>query len=82
MSLFLKIVSPSKKIFDDEIQKITLPGTKGSFTILPRHAPIISSLKEGVIKYTTSAGEQELAITGGFIEMNENLITVCVTTVT
>lgn len=80
MSLFLKIVSPSKKIFDDEILQVTLPGTKGLFTILPRHAPIISSLKKGVIKYTTLEGEKELAITAGFIEMNKNIITVCVTT--
>ncbi|NLZ72829.1 MAG: ATP synthase F1 subunit epsilon [Bacteroidales bacterium] len=81
MDLLLKIVSPDKKIFEGEVQQVSLPGTKGPFTILRHHAPIVSSLKKGKITYMTVDGEKELEITSGFIEMNKNRVTVCVTTI-
>ena len=39
--LHLEIFSPEKEIFSGEVEHVTLPGTMGSFTILPQHAPII-----------------------------------------
>jgi F-type H+-transporting ATPase subunit epsilon len=41
--LHLSIVSPEKSVFDGEVKIVTLPGTVGSFSILPGHAPIVSS---------------------------------------
>ena len=52
--LHLDIVSPDKEIFNGEVDSVTLPGTLGSFTILPKHAPIVSSLKAGVLSYVTT----------------------------
>ena len=43
--LKLRVVSPEKVIYDVEVLRVTLPGASGSFTILPRHAPIVSSLQ-------------------------------------
>ena len=51
--LHLSIVSPEKSVFDGEVKIVTLPGTVGSFSILPGHAPIVSSLKAGTLGYTT-----------------------------
>lgn len=77
--LRMSIVSPEATLYEGEIEQVTLPGTLGSFTILPRHAPIVSSLHEGKIAYITPDGNQhELEIKGGFIEMSNNLVTVCV----
>ena len=45
--LHLSIVSPEKSIFDGNVKIVTLPGMIGSFSILPGHAPIVSSLKAG-----------------------------------
>ena len=45
--LQLTIVSPEKELFQGEVNQITLPGVMGSFTILPQHAPIVSSLTRG-----------------------------------
>ena len=51
----------------------------GSFTILPKHAPIVSSLKAGVLSYVTKDGEEHVQdIHGGFVEMNDNKASVCV----
>ena len=58
--LHLSIVSPEKSVFDGEVKIVTLPGTVGSFSILPGHAPIVSSLKAGTLGYTTMDGEGQL----------------------
>ena len=73
--LHLSIVSPEKSVFDGEVKIVTLPGTVGSFSILPGHAPIVSSLKAGTLGYTTMDGEEHtLDIQGGFVEMSECLV--------
>lgn len=77
--LFLDIVSPEKEIFNGEVESVTLPGMLGSFTILPHHAPIVSSLREGKLAYVTKDGEEHVQdIHGGFVEMNDNQVSVCV----
>lgn len=77
--LLLNIVSPEKEIFNGEVNSITLPGTIGSFSILPQHAPIVSSLKNGTLVYVTKDAEvHTLDIQSGFVEMNDNKVSVCV----
>ena len=51
--LHLNIVSPEKRVFSGNVKIITLPGTLGTFSVLPEHAPIVSSLKKGVLRYVT-----------------------------
>lgn len=78
-NLQLTIVSPEKKLFEGEVKQVTLPGAMGSFTILPQHAPIVSSLTRGKLSYVTIEGTaQEQEIKGGFIEMNDNNVSVCI----
>ena len=77
-NLNLVIVSPEKTRFKGEVSDVTLPGTKGIFMVWPKHAPLLSSLEKGTIKYTTSEGEQLLEIAGGFVEVKKNEVSVCV----
>lgn len=77
--LHLNIVSPEKSIFDGEVKIVTLPGTLGSFSILPGHAPIVSSLEAGTVSYTTMDGEEhKLEVQGGFIELSDGTVSVCI----
>lgn len=77
--LRLMISSPEKKLFNDEIKVVTLPGSAGSFNILPEHAPIVSSLKKGTITYVTSDdNEHKIDVRGGFIEMSNGIVSVCI----
>ncbi len=77
--LHLNVISPDKEIFKGEVNSVTLPGTIGSFTILPQHAPVVSSLASGRLAYVTPDGEEHtLDIKGGFIEMNSNKVSVCI----
>lgn len=81
MSLRLKIVSPEKVVFNGEVESVIVPGTNGLFEILKDHAPIISSLQTGVVTYKEPGAEKKtLNITGGFVEVQKNEISLCVET--
>lgn len=74
----LEIISPKKKIFSGEVELVTLPGTLGRFTILQHHAPIISSLTAGDLLYRVGGQDVKIEIKGGFVEMNHDLVSVCI----
>lgn len=77
--LKLKIVTPERVAYDGEALSVTVPGTLGSFEILTDHAPIISSLEKGIVVYTTAQGETvEQTIGGGFVEVQKNVVSLCV----
>ena len=77
--LRLKIISPEKRIFDGEVNRVTVPGTLGEFEILVNHAPIISSLESGKVSYEIATGElKQLEIESGFVEVQKNVISLCV----
>lgn len=78
MSLRLKIVSPEKVEYTGEAESVLVPGTKGCFEILNDHAPIISSLQPGNVEYVTKDGRQKMTITGGFVEVQKNEVSLCV----
>lgn len=76
--LQLKIVSPEKVVFQGEVVSVLVPGTLGSFEILNDHAPIISSLEEGKVEYTTLEGKNVMNIRGGFVECKKNEVSLSV----
>lgn len=77
--LRLKIISPEKRIFDGEVNRVTVPGTLGEFEILVNHAPIISSLESGKVSYEIATGElKQLEIESGFVEVQKNVVSLCV----
>jgi F-type H+-transporting ATPase subunit epsilon len=79
MMLKLKIVSPEKIEFEGEVNSVLVPGTMGQFEILVNHAPIISSLDKGKVVYALPDGEKKsLSITGGFVEVQKNVVSLCV----
>ena len=74
--MLLEIITPDKKLFEGEVSSVTVPGTKGRFQMLNRHAPVISALKKGKIKIKTSQGIQQFDVNGGVVEMQKNKIIV------
>lgn len=76
----LTIVSPEKVIYKGKATGVTVPGTKGRFEVLNDHAPIISSLQKGKLAFKKdSAGPaEEMEIAGGFINVANNEVAVCV----
>ena len=74
----MDIVSPERQLFSGEVEGATFPGDKGRFTVLYNHAPIISTLGQGAIKWVQQGQEATLDIKGGFVEVENNKIIVCV----
>jgi F-type H+-transporting ATPase subunit epsilon len=73
--MYLEIITPEKKLFAGEIKLLKVPGSKGSFEILKNHAPIISTLEEGIVKIISPEGAETIFnIGGGVIEAKENKI--------
>jgi len=76
--LQLRIISAEKTIFSGTVSTVTLPGTLGKFSILPEHAPLVSSLDAGIISYEDNGSVKNVEIKGGFAEVKQNVVTVCV----
>ena len=76
--LKLRIIAPDRSVYEGEVERVTLPGTLGSFTVLNRHAPIISSLENGVIVYNDANGQSDITVKSGFAEVKDNVLSICV----
>ena len=77
--LELKIVSPEKIEYDGDVVSVLVPGSQGQFEILNDHAPIISTLDKGTVEYGLPNGEKvHLEILGGFVEVQQNVVSLCV----
>ena len=70
----LDIITPDMKVFSGDVTSITVPGTMGTFQVLKNHAPIISTLSKGKVKYKTEEGEMTIEINSGVIEVLKNKI--------
>ena len=76
----LLVLSPEKELLAAEVSAVELPGKKGRFEVLVIHAPLVTSLASGEVRWKAEAESdfQVMEIEGGFDEVKENIITVCV----
>ena len=74
----LEIVSPEASLFKGEVTSVTLPGVNGSFQILNHHAPIVSTLGEGVVKIVAPSFDFHKESEGKFVKVDNNTYTVAV----
>jgi F-type H+-transporting ATPase subunit epsilon len=72
-----ELVSPEDLLLSQDVQQVLVPGTEGNFTVLPGHAPVLSTLRPGVLDMVDEAGsEQRIYVRGGVAEVNPNGLTV------
>ncbi len=76
--MILDVISPERTLVHAAVEAVELPGTKGRFEVLRDHAPLISSLEKGVIAYRDGDRTDKLAISSGFVEINDNHVVACV----
>ncbi len=75
--MFLEIITPSKKVYSGDVDSVKLPGADGSFGVLKGHAPIIATLKKGMVKITDTKKQVEnFEINGGVVEVLNNKIII------
>ena len=76
--LKLELVTPQRKVVSEEVDEITATGTLGEFGVLPGHAPFLTSLKIGELSFKKGGSSKFLAVTNGYFEVVNDLVTVLV----
>ena len=76
MTIRCEIVSQDRTVFEGDVDIVVLPGAAGEMGILPHHAPLLTTLKYGVIKVRCQGREEIFAVSGGVAEVQPDIVTV------
>ena len=76
MALHFELVSPIKLLFSGDVESVVIPGSEGEMTILAQHAPILTSLRAGVVVVSSAKSSERIFVRGGFAEVNPKGLTV------
>jgi F-type H+-transporting ATPase subunit epsilon len=72
-SMQFNLVSPERRLASLQVSSVRLPGADGDLTAMADHAPLITTLRPGMLRVESSAGDQEYMVTGGFAEIGNGL---------
>lgn len=76
-TLDFELVSPAKLLVSEPVSMVVVPGTEGNFGALPQHAPMLSTVRPGVIDvYKNGDVAKRIFVAGGFAEVTEDRCTV------
>lgn len=75
-TLQLEVVTPDKTVVSTAVEMAVCPGVEGEFGVLPQHVSLLSALKIGGLKFRTEGKDQYVFISGGFADVNDNILTV------
>jgi F-type H+-transporting ATPase subunit epsilon len=76
MPIRCEIVSQDRMVWEGDADMVVLPGSDGEMGILPHHAPLLSTLKFGVIKVRAHGQEELFTVAGGVAEVQPDIVTV------
>lgn len=72
-----ELVSPVKLLFSAEVEMVVVPGVEGDFAVMPGHAPVISTVRPGMLDVSLKGGEkQRIFVRGGFADVAPDALTV------
>ncbi len=75
-TLHLELVSPDKLMFSGEVEQVDVPGAEGDFGVLAGHAPMVTTLRPGILTVHGAGGQQRIVVLGGFAEISAQGLTV------
>jgi F-type H+-transporting ATPase subunit epsilon len=70
------LVSPERELFQGEVDQVVVPGADGEFGVLPRHTPVMSTIKPGALRILNDGGETRIFVNGGFADVTSDGLTV------
>ena len=76
MTLKLEIVTPEAKIYSEDVNMVTLPGTEGELGVYPNHVPLLTTLKPGELHVLKDGRATSLAVGEGFVEIKADAVSV------
>ena len=75
--LTLTVVSPEREVLrEDDVEMVVAPGIDGELGLMPRHAPLVTQLQAGTLRYRCGGDERFLTILGGFLQVMQDTVTV------
>ena len=74
--LTLSVVTPEKQLVSEEVDQVNAPGSEGDFGVLYDHAPILTNLRSGQLSYENDGESTALVISGGYLEVTDNRVTI------
>jgi len=75
--LKFELVSPEKLLMSAEVEQVVVPGSEGDFGVFVNHAPVLSTMRPGIVDITEADGKkQRVFVRGGFAEVNPLGLTV------
>ncbi len=75
-NITVEIVTPERVVFSEPVDFVVVPGIEGYLGVLPMHAPIVSGLNIGVLKVISGGKETKMAVSGGFMEVNNDKVVI------
>jgi F-type H+-transporting ATPase subunit epsilon len=76
MPLQLEIVTPERQVYSDTVDSVQVPGSEGELGVLPHHAPLVSTLGVGELRFRKDGTEESFAIVGGFLQVRPDRVVV------
>jgi F-type H+-transporting ATPase subunit epsilon len=76
MPIHCDIVSQDRTVFEGDVDIVVLPGMDGEMGVLPHHAPLLTTLKFGLIKIRQGGHEEVFTVAGGVAEIQPSIVTV------
>ncbi len=76
MPIRCEIVSQDRMVYEGDVDIVVLPGMDGEMGVLPHHAPLLTTLKFGIIKVRVKGTEQVFAVAGGVADIQPDIVTV------
>jgi F-type H+-transporting ATPase subunit epsilon len=76
MTIRCEIVSQDRTVFTGDVDIVVLPGAAGEMGILPKHAPVLTTLKYGIVKVRKGGREELFTVAGGIAEVQPDIITI------
>lgn len=76
MTMHVNIVSAEEEIFSGTVEQVFAPAEMGEVGILPRHAPLLTTLKAGEVRVRTGEEEQSIYVSGGMLEIMPHVVTI------
>jgi F-type H+-transporting ATPase subunit epsilon len=70
------LVSPEKLAFSGEVDQVDVPGVEGDFGVLAGHAPVVASVRPGILTVTSGGNHQKIIVLGGLAEVSDKGLTV------
>ena len=76
MPLHLEVITPERKVYEDDVDMVVAPATEGYVGILPHHVPLFTTLGPGEFKVKKGGVEEILAVFGGFMDVRSDRVVV------